>query len=87
MTHDRMPADEFLLTQEFLGMMLGVQRPSVSVVMNALQEAGAVQYSRGHVKIVNRQALHDQACECYEVSKHEFDRLLGHPPPILPVAA
>ena len=87
MTRDRMPSDEFLLTQEFLGMMLGVQRPSVSLVMNALQEAGAVNYSRGRVKIVNRQALLDQACECYEVSKHEFDRLLGDPPPILPAAA
>jgi CRP-like cAMP-binding protein len=87
MTRDRMPSDDFLLTQEFLGMMLGVQRPSVSLVMNALQEAGAVQYSRGHVKIVNRQALHDRACECYDVSKDEFDRLLGDPPPILPAAA
>jgi CRP-like cAMP-binding protein len=80
MTHDRMPADEFLLTQEFLGMMLGVQRPSVSLVMNDLQQGGAVHYSRGHVKILNRQALQNQACECYEVSKREFDRLLGDAP-------
>jgi CRP-like cAMP-binding protein len=81
MTRDRMPSDEFLLTQEFLGMMLGVQRPSVSLVMNALQSAGAVRYARGRVQILNRQALHDRVCECYEVSKHEFDRLLGdnHP--------
>jgi CRP-like cAMP-binding protein len=77
MTRDRMPSDDFLLTQEFLGMMLGVQRPSVSLVMNALQNNGAIRYSRGRVKILNRQALQDQVCECYEVSKHEFDRLLG----------
>jgi CRP-like cAMP-binding protein len=80
MTRDRMPSDEFLLTQEFLGMMLGVQRPSVSLVMNALQATGAVRYSRGRVKILNRQTLHDLACECYEISKREFDRLLGDAP-------
>jgi hypothetical protein len=60
--------------------MLGVQRPSVSLVMNALQNKGAIRYSRGRVKILNRQALHDQVCECYEVSKHEFDRSLGDAP-------
>jgi Crp-like helix-turn-helix domain len=58
-------------------MMLGVQRASVSLVMNALQRAGAIHYARGRVKILNRRALHDRACECYEISKHEFDRLLG----------
>jgi CRP-like cAMP-binding protein len=80
MTRDRMPSDDFLLTQEFLGMMLGVQRPSVSLVMNALQTAGAIRYARGHVAILNRQALHDRACECYEVSRREFDRFLGDTP-------
>src|SRR5207248_586158 len=77
MTRDRMPSDEFLLTQEFLGMMLGVRRTSVSVVMNALRTAGLIRYARGHVTILNRQALQDQACECYQISRHEFDRLLG----------
>jgi CRP-like cAMP-binding protein len=76
MTRDRMPSDEFLLTHEFLGMMLGVQRPGVSLVMKALQTAGAIHYERGRVKILNRRALNDRVCECYEVSKREFDRLL-----------
>jgi CRP-like cAMP-binding protein len=80
MTRDRMPSDQFLLTQEFLGMMLGVQRPSVSLVMNTLQATGAIHYSRGRVTIMNRQALHDRACECYEISRHEFDRFLGGAP-------
>jgi hypothetical protein len=80
MTRDRMPSDEFLLTHEFLGMMLGVQRASVSLVMNALQRAGAIHYARGRVKILNRRALHDRVCECYEISKHEFDRLLDDTP-------
>jgi len=61
MTRDRMPSDEFLLTQEFLGMMLGAQRPSVSLVMNALQTSGAIRYARGRVTIMNRQALLDRA--------------------------
>jgi len=72
-----MPSDEFLLTHEFLGMMLGVRRSSVSLVMNPLQTAGIIRYVRGHVTILNRQALQDKACECYEMSRHEFDRLLG----------
>ena len=71
-----MPSDEFLLTYEFLGMMLGVQRASVSLVMTALQRAGAIHHALGRVKILNRQALHGQVCECYEISKHEFDRFL-----------
>ena len=80
MTRDRMPSDEFLLTQEFLGMMLGVQRPSVSLVMNALRAAGAIRYARGRLTIINRQVLHDRVCECYEISRLEFDRLLGDTP-------
>jgi CRP-like cAMP-binding protein len=80
MTRDRMPSDEFLLTQEFLAMMLGVQRPSVNLAMRGLQKAGLVHYRRGHVKIIDRPALEGRACECYEISKREFDRLLGDTP-------
>ncbi|MGZ5810288.1 MAG: Crp/Fnr family transcriptional regulator [Rhizomicrobium sp.] len=77
MTRDRMPSDDFLLTQEFLGMMLGVQRPSVSLTMSKLQSAGLIRYSRGRVTILDHKGLLDRACECYEISKGEFDRLLG----------
>jgi CRP-like cAMP-binding protein len=77
MTRDRMPSDQFLLTQEFLGMMLGVRRTSVSLAMSDLAKAGLLRYARGHVTILNREALHECACECYDISKHEFDRLLG----------
>ena len=80
MTRDRMPSDEFLLTQEFLGMMLGVRRPSVSLTMTALQKAGLVRYSRGRVKILDHKGLQKRACECYKTSKLEFDRLLGDSP-------
>ena len=77
MTRDRMPSDDFLLTQEFLGMMLGVRRTSVTDVMGLLQKAGLIRYSRGHVTILDHEALRQRACECYEISKLEFDRLLG----------
>ena len=77
MTHDRMRSDEFLLTQEFLAMMLGVQRTGVTAVAGALQRAGLIRYSRGNVTIVDRGGLEQRACECYGVSKMEFDRLLG----------
>ena len=77
MTRDRMPSGDFLLTQEFLGMMLGVRRTSVTDVMGSLQRAGLVRYRRGHVAILDHAALQQRTCECYEISKLEFDRLLG----------
>jgi CRP-like cAMP-binding protein len=80
MTHDRMQSDEFLLTQEFLAMMLGVQRTGVSLAAGALQRAGLIHYSRGVVTILNRRGLQQRACECYGLSKREFDRLLGNQP-------
>lgn len=80
MTRDRMPSGEFLLTHEFLGMMLGVRRTTVTEVMGVLQKAGLIRYRRGHVSILDQEALRQRACECYDVSKLEFDRLLGDTP-------
>jgi CRP-like cAMP-binding protein len=77
MTHDRMQSHEFLLTQEFLAMMLGVQRTGVTAAAGTLQRAGLIRYKRGHVTIIDRASLQQRACECYDVSKLEFDRLLG----------
>jgi hypothetical protein len=73
MTHDRMQSDQFSLTQEFLAMMLGVRRPSVSTATGALQRRGLIRY----VKILDREGLQHLSCECYRVTKVEFDRLLG----------
>jgi hypothetical protein len=77
MTHDRMQSDEFLLTQEFLAMMLGVQRTGVTAAASALQRDGLIRYKRGNVTILDRRGLQRRSCECYRVSKIEFDRLLG----------
>jgi CRP-like cAMP-binding protein len=78
MTHDRMHSDKFLLTQEFLAMMLGVQRTGVTAAAGSLQRAGIIRYKRGNVTIIDRRALIQRSCECYGVSKREFDRLLGN---------
>jgi DNA-binding FadR family transcriptional regulator len=77
MTRDRMPSGDFLLTHEFLGMMLGVRRTTVTEVMGTLQKAGLIRYRRGHVTILDHPALHHRTCECYDISRREFDRLLG----------
>jgi CRP-like cAMP-binding protein len=76
MTHDRVGADHFTITQEFLGQMLGVRRPSVSVAANMLQEAGLIRYSRGLVVITNREGLEAASCNCYRIIRDEFERLL-----------
>jgi len=77
MTHDRMQTNQFPLTQEFLAIMLGVQRPGVTLVAGALQRAGLIRYTRGKVTILDHAGLIKRSCECYAVSKREFDRLLG----------
>jgi CRP-like cAMP-binding protein len=69
MTHDRVHSDQFLLTQEFLGMMLGVRRTSVTEVAGELKHQKLIDYSRGLVTILNRSGLEKRACECYAVSK------------------
>jgi CRP-like cAMP-binding protein len=77
MTRDRMPSDTFLLTHEFLAMMLGVRRAGVSVAAGALQRRGFIRYNRGRVTVLDREGLEDCACECYAVAKAEFNGLLG----------
>lgn len=79
MTHDRVDGDDFHLTQEFLANMLGVQRPSVSLVASAFQQAGLIRYNRGHMAILNRPGIEDASCECYGIVREQFDQLLGRP--------
>ncbi len=77
LTHDRVDSDEFPITQEFLSQMLGVRRASVSEVAATLQKAGLIRYHRGKMKILDRQGLEAGSCECYQVFKDEYQRLLG----------
>ncbi len=74
---DRMESDDFPLTQEFIGQMLGVRRSGVTVAARTLSQEGIIHYSRGNISIQNRQALEATSCECYQVMKNEFDQLLG----------
>jgi CRP-like cAMP-binding protein len=77
MSHDRVGADEFPLTQEFLAQMLGVRRPTVSAVAAILQKAGLIAYHRGTLTVLDRKGLEAASCECYRVVMEELDRLLG----------
>ena len=65
LAQDRVGRDEFLLMQEFVAMMLGAARPTVTVVAGTLQKAGLIKYRHGHVTIVDRKALEEASCECY----------------------
>ena len=75
MTHDRVRKDDFLLSQEFLAIMLGSTRPTVSVVAGTLQKAGLITYKHGHITILDRAGLEAASCECYATVKGHFDRL------------
>ena len=76
--HDRVVRDDFVLTQDFLSIMLGVTRPQVSTAAATLRRAGLITYSRGHVQILDRAGLEGAACECYGIIEAEFTRLLGN---------
>ena len=77
LSHDRLNTDELIMTQELIAGMLGVRREGVTVAAGRLQDAGAISYVRGHIKILDRQRMEETVCECYRVVKDEFDRLLG----------
>lgn len=76
MTHDRVRQDEFELSQEFLAVMLGASRPTVSIAAGMLQGAGFVRYRYGRVTISGRAGLESASCECYAHVKAQYD-LLG----------
>jgi CRP-like cAMP-binding protein len=77
LSHDRVKADELVMTQELIADMLGVRREGVTVAAGHLQSNGAISYVRGHITILDRAKLEETVCECYRVVKDEFNRLLG----------
>src|ERR1039458_7873161 len=79
MSHDRVGVDDFALTHEFLGQMLGSRRATVTLSAGLLQAAGLIRYHRGHISILDREGLEGVACECYGSTKQELDRV-GTPP-------
>jgi CRP-like cAMP-binding protein len=69
--------DDLMLTQDFLAQMLGVRRPSVSLVANTLQKAGLIKYSRGRMRLLDVKGLQKGSCECYAAVKAHYQRLLA----------
>lgn len=75
--HDNARSDSFPFTHEFFAMMLGVQRPGLSVILGNLEKAGLIRWARGHVTIADRSGLEAAACECYGSIRAQLDLLFG----------
>ena len=73
-SQDRLGSSELRSTQEFLSLMLGVNRGSANQAAGSLQRAGLIRYRRGHITILNRSGLETAACECYRIIRTETDR-------------
>jgi CRP-like cAMP-binding protein len=77
LTLDRLPSNELTITQELIASMLGVRREGITEAAGKLQRAGLISYRRGHISVLNRKGLELNACECYQVVRQEFQRLLS----------
>jgi CRP-like cAMP-binding protein len=75
LTLDRVPTHELIVTQELVGISLGVRRESIALAAGRLQRAGFIRYRRGHISVIDRRGLEARACECYAVVKKEMGRL------------
>jgi CRP-like cAMP-binding protein len=75
MAQDRTQSDTVDFTQEFLGMMLGAQRTTVTLIAGSLQRKGLIEYSRGRLKIPSRENLEAVACDCYQITKRLYGSL------------
>lgn len=78
LTLDRTSSNDLPLTQELVANMLGVRREGITEAAGKLQQAGFIRSRRGHITVLDREGIEDHACECYNVVKTEFDRLLNH---------
>lgn len=74
---DQFSSNELIMTQELISNILGVRREGVTEAAGKLQKAGLIQYSRGHITVIDRLGLEARVCECYHVVKQESDRLLA----------
>lgn len=76
MTQDRINGDDIPLTHEFLALMLGVRRASVTEVLKPLQDHGWIESNRGTIKIVDRKGVESGSCECYQIVDDQLKQLL-----------
>lgn len=79
LVHNRVGRDEFPIRQEFIAMMLGVHRPTVSTAASMLQQAGLISYSRGQLRILDADGLQSGSCECLEIIETQFNKIFEHP--------
>jgi CRP-like cAMP-binding protein len=75
---DRLSSNELAMTQELIANMLGVRREGVTEAAGKLQQAGLIRYRRGRITVLDRSGLEARVCECYQVVKSEFERLLPY---------
>jgi len=78
---DRLPTNQLTMTQELIANMLGVRREGVTEAAGRLQKKGIIEYSRGHITVLDREKLEALSCECYGQVKRETDRLQSFPEP------
>lgn len=76
LTIDRLASNDLTITQELIAGMLGVRREGITEAAGKLQRLELISYRRGHITVLNRLGLEAQTCECYNVVKKEFHRLL-----------
>ncbi len=77
LTLDKLPSNELTMTQELIASMLGVRREGITEAAGNLQRAALISYRRGHITVLDRAGLECRTCECYDVVKKEFYRLLS----------
>ncbi|HEX5685886.1 MAG TPA: Crp/Fnr family transcriptional regulator [Ideonella sp.] len=73
---DRLEGTELVMTQELIANMLGVRREGVTEAALKLQKLGLISYARGRIQLLDRAGLEARTCECYEVVRKEYARLL-----------
>ncbi len=79
LSHDRLPSNRLIMTQDLIANMLGVRREGITHAAKRLQKAGFIKYVRGDMTIVDRKGLEAEVCECYQVVRSEYDRLFPQP--------
>lgn len=87
MSMDRLHSADILITQEMIANLLGVRRESITQAIGQLQKDGLIAVKRGHINVVDRPGIEDRVCECYDVVKKEYRRLLPPVPGAITVKA
>lgn len=77
LSYDRLHSNKLVMTHNLIANMLGVRREGITLAAKNLQDRGVISYVRGTITLIDRPKLETLVCECYQVVKNEYDRLLG----------